>query len=206
MNHEIYVFGSIVRGDVSYTSDADVLVIPLGEQRRESYPENWSVYSPYIIDSYYQQGRLFAWHLHYEARCVYCPTENGMLTRLGPPSPYLTARYDVEELTSLLDDAVSEVRNGTRNMIFELGLIYTAVRDIAMSASWSMLGRPEFARDCPFLLPIRVPLSRTTYEAMMLARHRSTRGIEACIDVEAVAADVHNAPLREWADSVARNL
>ncbi len=67
MSHEIYIFGSAVRGEISRTSDIDVLVIPMKGERTE-YPTSWSVYSPEIIESYFRDGRLFAWHLHLEAK------------------------------------------------------------------------------------------------------------------------------------------
>ena len=50
MNHDIYLFGSAVRGEVDETSDADVLVVPFGP-KSDRYPDEWSVYSPQVLDS-----------------------------------------------------------------------------------------------------------------------------------------------------------
>lgn len=41
--HDLYIFGSVARGEMSPTSDIDVLVIPLGNEPSQ-YPNAWSVY------------------------------------------------------------------------------------------------------------------------------------------------------------------
>jgi hypothetical protein len=110
VNHEIYIFGSVMRGEVSLTSDVDVLVIPDGPQRRDSYPDSWSVYSAEIIKSYHRAGRLFAWHLQMEAKCVYSPTKDNLLDRLGRPAPYTTYWEDINDLEALMNEALAEIR------------------------------------------------------------------------------------------------
>ena len=70
MTHEIYIFGSMARGEVSPSSDTDVLVIQ-DSSDQNSFPPSWSVYSMKTIETYFAAGRLFAWHLHLEAVRVY---------------------------------------------------------------------------------------------------------------------------------------
>ncbi len=41
MSHDLYIFGSAMRGEISGTSDIDVLVVPLDNIQTE-YPEGWS--------------------------------------------------------------------------------------------------------------------------------------------------------------------
>jgi hypothetical protein len=91
-------------------------------------------------------------------------------------------------------------------VIFELGLVHTAMRDIAMAASWKLLRRPTFARDAPFALPVPSPLRRDTYEQAMLARHRSTRGIPVIPDSSAVARAVLDADMSGWVDDIRSRL
>ncbi len=177
MIHDIYVFGSICRGESSPTSDVDVLVIPFAGESSE-FPSGWSIYSPKLIQEYYAKGRLFAWHLHLEAKCVFSSDELSFLSRLGSPAPYSTMIDDINDLENLLQQAVTELKNGTRNIIYELGIIYTALRDLAMSASWTLLGVPCFSSNAPYKLPVHFPLSLATYKQAMLARHSSTRGTE----------------------------
>lgn len=197
MKHDLYIFGSAVRGEVSLSSDIDVLVIPLGSSRGE-YPSDWSVYSPEIIHSYFQAGRLFAWHLHLEAKCVHSAAPMPYLSTLGTPAPYSSVGKDIDDLEGMLQESLLEMHNQTSNLIYELGIAYTAIRDIAMAASWAMMGRPCFSRNAPYLLPIPCPLPSEAYEGAMLARHSSTRGSNHEIEPEQIAKALLTAPILPW--------
>jgi len=197
MIHDLYIFGSAARGEVSPTSDIDVLVIPLGDGRPE-YPDAWSVYSPAIIQSYFQSGRLFAWHLHLEAKCIHSANPTPFLSSLGTPAPYSSAGEDIDDLEGLLRDSLGEIRSQTTNLIYELGITYTAIRDIAMAASWALLERPCFSRNAPFLLPCPCPISREAYRGAMLARHSSTRGSDHDIEIEDIAKELLAPPILSW--------
>jgi hypothetical protein len=201
MTHEIYVFGSAVRGEVSPTSDIDILVLPFTSDR-SIFPTGWSIYSPELIKEYFQKGRLFAWHLHLEAQCIFTPNETSFLDDLGKPAPYSTMFNDIVELEHLLIDAIDEIESGTNSLIYELGIAYTAVRDIAMSASWAFLGAPCFSKRAPYELPVACPLPLTVYEGAMLARHSSTRGVDVSIDFEKTAYEFVRAPWRKWIKSI----
>lgn len=201
MIHDLYIFGSVTRGEVSPTSDIDVLVIPLGDEPSE-YPNAWSIYSPAIIDSYFESGRLFAWHLHLEAKCVHSANPTPYLASLGAPAPYSSASKDIDELEGMLRDSLHEIQNQTTNVIYELGIAYTAIRDIAMAASWALLERPCFSRNAPFLLPMPCPISREAYRGAMLARHSSTRGSDHTIDVEFIAKELMAAPVLSWVRNI----
>ena len=101
MTHDLYIFGSAVRGEVSSTSDIDVLVIPFGNCQ-DQYPSSWSVYSAETIESYFRAGRLFAWHLYLEARCIYSSGLISYLTGLGTPASYSSAALDIDDLDEML--------------------------------------------------------------------------------------------------------
>ena len=124
----------------------------------------------------FSQGRLFAWHLYLEAKSIFSQNETPFLYTLGAPAEYSTMEKDIDDLEQLLQEAISELKNGTKSVVYELGIIYTAIRDIAMSASWSYLGRPCFSIDAPYKLPNPCPLKNSVYKTAMLARHSSTRG------------------------------
>lgn len=201
MNHEIYVFGSLCRGDSTPTSDVDVLVVPF-EVESPQFPYGWSVYSPELLSEYFKNGRLFAWHLHLEAKCVFSPRGVPFLASLGPPAPYSTTFDDIDDLERLLNEALNELTTGTKNIIYELGIAYTAIRDLAMSASWSLLESPCFAADAPYRLPIAPPLPRATYHEAMLARHASTRGTQLNFNPTDTASAVTEASLEGWVASL----
>lgn len=201
MKHEIYVFGSLCRGETSPTSDVDILVLPFGENR-SSYPATWSVYSPELIQEYYSIGRLFAWHLHLEAKCIYSPRDIPFLMTLGSPTPYSTMNQDISDLNRLLEEAIFELKNNTKSVIYEMGIAYTAIRDIAMAASWALSDRPCFSSNAPFLLPNPCPLDYETYNQARLARHSSTRGTEINACLESAVENLVSAPLRSWVNTL----
>lgn len=201
MTHDLYIFGSAVRGEVSSSSDIDVLVIPFHNSQRE-YPSSWSVYSAETIESYFCAGRLFAWHLHLDARCIYSSGAIPYLSSLGTPASYSSAAVDIDDLDEMLRQSLVEIRGKTNNLIYELGIAYTAIRDIAMAASWTTMDRPCFSRNAPYLLPIPCPLPTEAYHGAMLARHSSTRGSEHEIDTIRVAKQLLAAPVLRWVNNI----
>lgn len=203
MTHDLYIFGSAVRGEVSSSSDIDVLAIPLASDQRD-YPNSWSVYSPETIESYFRAGRLFAWHLHLEAKCIFSAAPIPYLSSLGAPAPYSSAKEDIDDLAEILWQSLLEIRSETNNLIYELGIAYTAIRDISMSASWSLMDSPCFSRNAPYIIPIPCPISVDAYQGAMLARHCSTRGSEHEIDAERVAKELLAAPLHSWVEDIRR--
>lgn len=201
MTHEFYIFGSMTRGEVSSSSDADVLVIQ-DNLEPESFPPSWSVYSKKTIETYFATGRLFAWHLHLEAVRIYPRSGSGFLALLGEPAPYSSLAEDLADLRLLLENSMVELRNDSPSPIYELGLAYTAIRDIAMAASWSMLAKPSFSRYAPYELPVRCPLPLAVYETAMRARHASTRGTAEPSEYDLAANHLKASPILEWAESV----
>lgn len=197
MNHDLYIFGSAVRGEVSSSSDIDVLVIPLGNSRGD-YPRDWSIYSPEIVQSYFHAGRLFAWHLHLDAKCIHSADAMPYLSTLGEPAPYSSVVKDIAELEGMLRESLLEIQRQTSSLIYELGIAYTAIRDIAMAASWTLMERPCFSRNAPYLLPKPCPLPPETYRGAMLARHSSTRGSDHAIEPEGIAKILLTTPILPW--------
>jgi hypothetical protein len=201
MNYEIYAFGSITRGEISPSSDVDILVID-SDGNNSRFPGDWSVYSRKTIEMYYRTGRLFAWHLHLEAVRIYPKTGTSFLSKLGAPSPYASASDDISDLRLLLEGSISELQSGTPNQVYELGLVYTAIRDIAMAASWSILGSPSFSRYAPYEISPTCPLPRLAYEVAMNSRHAATRGAHMPLDYDVTTRAVQTSPILEWVESV----
>lgn len=201
MSYELYIFGSMTRGEVSASSDADVLVIQ-DDPQPKSFPPSWSVYSKRTIQTYFSSGRLFAWHLHLEAVRIFPSSGPGFIAELGKPADYPSLAEDLADLQVLLEDSLLEIQNNSPSLIYELGLAYTAIRDVAMAASWIMLPRPSFSRYAPYELPARCPLPRTAYDTAMLARHASTRGTTEPAGYDIAANVLKTTPVLEWVKSI----
>ena len=65
----VYAFGSICRGDVSLTSDIDLLAVVDGYDPRFD-PNVFSIYSYNRIEELWAEGNPFAWHLAKESKVV----------------------------------------------------------------------------------------------------------------------------------------
>ena len=167
---------------------------------------SWSVYSQSTLKQYFDEGRLFAWHLFLEAQRIFPDKGQPLLQKLGPPAPYTTASSDLCELQEILAGALGELQRGTESLIYELGVVYTSLRDIAMSASWGLSGRPNFSRDAPYSLPCVCPLPLDAYRATMAARHQSTRGIPCELEFEGLVEVVTTSPLVEWVETLRRGI
>src|ERR1041385_3125317 len=206
MKHELYIFGSATRGEVTQTSDLDVLVVPLNGQGRMSYPFGWSCYKESSLRRMHSEGRLFAWHLFLDSLCVYSDRSTPLIKELGPPAQYGTAHKDITDLAALLNVSLSELSAGTPNQVYELGIVHTCLRDIAMSASWHLLHRPTYSQMAPYALELDFPLAEADYRCLMLARHASTRGVEAAWKDETLANRVLASDLTGWVAEIEAQL
>lgn len=205
MTHEVYAFGSIVRGDVQSTSDVDILAIPFTENTSK-FPATWSIYSPKLLEQYFEEGRLFAWHLHLEARVVYTPNKVDFISKLGEPREYRSAMEDVKDLGQILDDALIGIVNEQNSEIFDYGVMYTALRDIAMSASYVIMDKPNFSRMAPYEIPVEFPLPIETYKKAMLARHCSTRGLDLSLCFEEEKQFLQKSTFKRWLENIEAKL
>lgn len=208
MNHDLYIFGSAVRGETTPTSDLDVLVVPrspLGSSK-SGYPPSWSVYSRQLLKSYFESGKLFAWHLFLESKCIFHYEDTPFLEQLGPPSDYTSGRDDIIDLEILLKESLLQIGSNSCNLIYEIGLIYTAIRDIAMSASWKLAEKPCFSATAPFQLMVPPPIPQEVYHKLKLARHCSTRGVAFEFDPVSVAMEIPSESLLIWIDDLKSRL
>ncbi|MFZ6675023.1 nucleotidyltransferase domain-containing protein [Undibacterium sp. Xuan67W] len=206
MNGDVYIFGSTVRGEIQNNSDIDVLAIPSNINEREIFPNFWSVYSRETIRNYFEEGRLFAWHLHLEAKCVFSDSETPFLLSLGAPRPYITFIEDISNLEMLFNDSILELENDSPNLIYELGIVYTALRDIAMVASSRLLKQPCFSRNSPYLLPIEFPVPNEIYMCAMEARLLSTRAISSDVNFKKIKESIILLPIKSWINAIKESL
>jgi len=206
MNADIYVFGSTVRGEVKSNSDIDVLVITNESQKRSSYPDSWSVYPKETIENYFNEGRLFAWHLYLDAKCIFSHGLTPFLEELGEPNEFKSFDEDFSSLRALIYSSLNEIKNKTKSDIFELGISYTALRDIAMVSSTKLLDRPCFSRYSPYQLPINFPVSEDLYESMIEARLNSTRGTNFSRNSEELSKKLLSSRLNDWIEELENTL
>lgn len=184
----VRLFGSMARGDNDQLSDADVLVVV--EDRSGKVPEEairdfvmpWVGQLPTIswygrtrLAEMFNNGHLFSWHLAYESRPLWGP--NQIEEIFGTPNQYCDAIIDIGSFRSIIESIPKALKQCPNNSIYEMGLLYVCIRNIAMSASWHLCDRPDFTRYSPYRLGAQsLRASKTMYEAAMCCRIASQRG------------------------------
>jgi hypothetical protein len=186
-----YIFGSVGRSDHDDLSDLDVLAIVRNgtgkvdnavvismipnDLRKMKVSISW--YGGDRLREMFRNGELFAWHLYKEAIPLSDP--NNFIKNLGPPSDYRDARVDIASFQKVMRGIPAQLSNNRNNAIYEAGLIYVCLRNIAMAASSDLCNAPDFSRYSPFRLPqVRpCPISIEEYEALMNCRMAGQRGI-----------------------------
>ena len=152
----VYMFGSLVRGDHDHYSDLDLLaVVQDGGGKLPELSVTQHVPAEYLdrepsiswygknrLAQMFNNGELFAWHLHNETSPLF--EREPVISAMGMPSRYTGAVEDVASFQKVLADIPESVKQAPENAIYELGLIYVCLRNICMSASSVLCPQPEF--------------------------------------------------------------
>lgn len=172
----IYVFGSVVRGEIDQYSDVDLLLIT-DEKIEDIDPNKYSIYTPQRIQQMYKEGNPFAWHLHYESKLVYTDHIN-FLEDLKCPELYKNGKEDLIKFQKLFVDSLKSIEEDQFSLTFDLAMIFLAIRNFATCYSLACYDRPIFSRtsfekltDFPLVLDDKVK------NVLMRSRINSTRGI-----------------------------
>jgi hypothetical protein len=214
-----YLFGSFARGDTDQRSDLDVLAVVENNQGRvpvnevtRTLPDQIASVQPTItwygrtrLEQMFSDGELFCWHLHLEAKALSGPPIASLFPTL---SKYVRAEADVAFFLRVLQATPKQLEVSPANSIYECGVAYVCVRNIAMAASWHLLPSPDFSRYSPFRLPapLKLPISVEEYETSMACRMAGQRGHATPTNVGIEFALEYAASAIEWARHVASYL
>lgn len=214
-----YLFGSKARGDADTSSDTDVLIVytesPTENQRTILQQQisndlrvdvTFAEYSIRRLQEMFNEGHLFAWHLFQEAT----PIQSSVLSQkemidFWRPAPYRNGRTDAGHFADLIRSIGIELAGAPASLVHEAGLMYLALRNIAMSMSSTFLPQVDFTRLSPIslsaALAIESPCSIADYEMLIAARHASQRGTVAPqVDATQLTEIVESSTL--WANRV----
>jgi len=201
----VYAFGSIVRGQIDFSSDVDLLALVVSYSPNLD-PSKYSIYSYKRMQELWIQGNPFAWHLSLEAKLLFSPDGSDPLADMGRPSPYLDFAADCAKFKAVIDTSVRELKGGSNSIAFEFSNIFLGIRNLATCYALGVLGQPIFERHSALKISEN-PLSIDDRSFSILERARllSTRGLGKEIDLpdqEWLAARLGE--VEAWADKISR--
>jgi hypothetical protein len=183
----IYIFGSLVRGDVSPGSDIDLLAIVDGYDPRFE-PETFSIYSYNRIRALWNEGNAFAWHLALESKLIYSSEGDDFLGELGTPGSYESCLEDCGKFFALFCDASNSLQSNTNSPVFALSSVFLSIRNFATCFSLGMTTAPTFSRSSALELDVEsIPISESSYRILESARILCTRGYGANVTTSEAA-------------------
>lgn len=156
---ELWLFGSVARGDTDDLSDVDVLVAGDLEPQalsRLPYPTDRVSLVRYDWPELRQMagyGSLFLHHVRLEGKLLYAPHESELAALLEELPPYGRAQQELSSFVRVLDD-VECALTGDHSPAFELAVIATALRHSCILGCYAV-GEPRFGRRSAFELFLR---------------------------------------------------
>jgi Nucleotidyltransferase domain len=188
----VRLFGSHARGDAGESSDLDILCV-----LDRVTPQNKSAASTLIYGAFgsdasltfygrrglrkmFEDGHLFAWHIFTESRFLPGLVNQDWILHLGKPRPYTYALQDIRNLAEIMSSIPRTLKRCPANVVYEAGLLFLCLRNIAISLSWYSANGLNFSRLAPFHVtpPFLVPpIHLSRYESYLRCRLASTRGL-----------------------------
>jgi hypothetical protein len=203
----IYIFGSTCRGDISRTSDVDMLAL-IDEDSSSIGNPLFSEYSYTKMESLWRAGHPFAWHLLNESRLVFSGNGIDVIKSYGLPAPYETCTADCRKFLSLFLSAKDSLSSDRTSAVFDLGMIFLAARNIATCFSLGTLGHGVFARDAAKRLgDMSIPITLDAYEILERARILSSRADgDEISDHEITSVVSILGDIEEWMRGIVRSV
>ncbi len=155
---EIYLFGSVARGEDDQFSDVDILII-VQDCTEEEYielkdyyakildiPVEWiSLYRISKVEKMYNRGSYFLWHIKKEGIKLYSKTD-WLEILLKTLPQYKDMEKDLQEYCDILKDIDLELQNEYIDSNYELSVLASLVRNTCIVLSY-MNNRFDFGRE-----------------------------------------------------------
>ena len=155
---EIYLFGSVARGDEDEYSDIDILIV-IDDCTEDEYIDWKNIFSNYLdipvswISLYrhskilrmYESGSYFLWHIKKEGKIIYSRS-NEMPSLLLTLPRYNNTENDLEEYSEILSDIKCELNDEYICVEYELAVLASLVRNTCIAISY-LDERLDFGRN-----------------------------------------------------------
>ncbi len=196
---QIYAFGSICRGQINFDSDIDLLAVVEGRDSKFD-PEVFSIYSRKRLAELWERGNPFAWHLALESVILFSSDGTNYFKELGEPGPYNNMVEDCQKFFAIFNDASARLQSSRDSAVFELSIVFLAIRNIASCYSLGTAEKPDFSRDSALQLnDIPLTIDEKIYEVLSRSRTLSTRGKGVIPTTETINYAIKILPkIEEW--------
>lgn len=195
----IYAFGSIVRGEVNFDSDVDLIAVVEKHDSRFD-PSVYSIYSYNRLFDLWEEGNPFAWHLATESKMIFTSDGEDYIKSLGSPAKYKMVEADCYKFYNLFLSATSSITSNCKSSVFELSTIFLAIRNFATCYSLGKRDVFDFSRYSAKRLGVdSVPLQNDCFSVLERCRILSTRGTGSMItatEANMVLSNLHI--IRRW--------
>ncbi|EAR12956.1 hypothetical protein PI23P_10020 [Polaribacter irgensii 23-P] len=176
---DIYLFGSLCRGEIDKYSDVDLLaIIGVNENSNTQFDtQKFSVYRKKRMFELWKEGNPFAWHLFEEAKLIYSDNNENILANFGKPNPYTNMKLDLEKFSNLFYNSIESLKDSKHSDIFDLSMLFLSIRNFASCYSLGYLNDFNFSRKSALNLKFdKLNISKNSFAILERARILSTRG------------------------------
>ncbi|GAB5524800.1 MAG: nucleotidyltransferase domain-containing protein [Roseivirga sp.] len=205
----IYLFGSICRGEIDEFSDIDLLAIVNSKEKNQLKldTEKFSIYEEKRLRGLWNEGNPFAWHLHLESKLVYSSNAGDPIRVWGEPRPYSNVNDDLKKFHTLFSDSLTSILESEYSRVFDLSMLFLAIRNFASCYSLGHLKEHNFSRNSALKLTSkRLEISEKCFQILERSRILSTRGKGAQItnlEINIVLAEIHK--ISDWFQLILEN-
>lgn len=189
---EIYLFGSVARGDEDEYSDIDILIV-IDDCTEDEYIDWKNIFSNYLdipvswISLYrhskilrmYEFGSYFLWHIKKEGKIIYSRS-NEMPSLLLTLPRYNNTENDLEEYSEILSDIKCELNDEYICVEYELAVLASLVRNTCIAISY-LDERLDFGRNSAVMYcfsKYKINISLKEYKELYQYRLYHTNKIE----------------------------
>jgi Nucleotidyltransferase domain len=203
----IYAFGSVCRGDISPTSDIDLIAIV--DRHDVRFNQNdYSIYSYRRIQEIWEEGNPFAWHLALESKLLFALDQTDFMKSLGEPARYTKALQDCGKFFSLFREAAHSIDIIQTTMAFDLSMVFLAIRNFATCFSLGCLDQPNFSRRSAIGIgDYSLSIEQSAFEILERSRILCTRAVGSPINALEAAVAIEQFPhIEAWMERLSREV
>ncbi len=190
---EIYLFGSVVRGEADEFSDIDILIV-IDDCSEDEYiewknkfakyldiPVYWiSLYRHSKILRMHEAGSYFLWHIKKEGKEIYS-RDNELASLLLVLPRYNNTKKDLQEYSDILSDIKNELKDRYISIEYELAVLASLVRNTCIAISY-LDGKLDFGRNSPVMYcfyKYKIGIDLKDYQKLYQYRLYHTHKIES---------------------------